>query len=185
MALTFLFSRPGEVKDFVKKVKQEDARIEMRKKALARAAERAAAARAKLAVPKATIPDIVDKDVTMASPKPTSTEETIAAPRDVLDVRPSTPGTTRLTVTSPPLHPSLPPKPGSPAKPQSLSQDVRPSTPAPTPTPAVPPPPPPAVVISPPATESTPIPAPVIVDEQIAKLDEVRFRTFSNVSSAC
>ena len=154
------------MKDFVKKVKQEDARIEMRKKALARAAERAAAARAKLAVQKpAAALDAADKDVTMASPK--IAEETLAPAREMPDIRPPTPGLVRPPVTSPPLHPSLPPKPGSPAKPQ-LQEPIRPATPL-----AVPVAPPPVVITPPevaPITKTVPLPA---VDEQTAKLEEV------------
>ena len=102
----------------------------------------------------------------MASPK--IAEETLTPAREMPDIRPSTPGLVRLPVTSPPLHPSLPPKPGSPAKPQ-FQEPIRPATPA-----AVPVVPPPVVITPPeaaPITKTVPLPG---VDEQTAKLEEVR-----------
>lgn len=96
--------RPGDVKDFVKKVKQEDARIEMRKKQLVKTAERIAQARAKAAAAAAQTP---------SPPKPTNT----ATPET-----PSTPRPISSTPT-PTLHHPLPAKPGtSPPKPPTPAQ---------------------------------------------------------------
>ena len=150
----------------------------MRKNALSRAAERAAAARAKLAASKpAAKVDAGDKDVIMSPPK--ATEETPALVREVSDVRPSTPGFIRPPVINTPLHPSLPPKPGSPTKPQ-LQEPVRPTTPA-----AIPVPPPP-VVVTPPEAAPAPAPLPVpAVDDQIAKLEEVRVPSAFRHISGC
>ncbi|TFY78462.1 hypothetical protein EWM64_g5550 [Hericium alpestre] len=63
--------QPGEVKDFVAKIKLEDNRINMRQKALERAAERAAQAKAKAATPvshPAPTPTPQGKDVAPAAP---------------------------------------------------------------------------------------------------------------------
>ncbi len=139
--------RPGDVKDFVKKIKQEDNRIEMRKKTLARQAERVAAARAKTAATVTGTP---------------TTQETA-----VEQTKPATPA----TATGSPLHPSLPAKPGS-ASPSKASESSQaqptpaPTTPTPTPTPA------PAERVPTPAPPPTP-PVASPPDEQILKLEEV------------
>jgi THO complex subunit 1 len=146
--LVTLFCRPGSVKDFVKKVKQEDARITMRKKTLAKTAERIAQARAKAAaaaVPEAANPNAISKAegavaMMVDSSGPISTHET-AAPQ-------------------PPIHPSLPARPSSATATPVKHLDapaMPPSGPAPTiftPTPAPP-------------------PEPWISDEQIMKYEEV------------
>ncbi|KAM6498573.1 THO complex subunit 1 transcription elongation factor domain containing protein [Amanita muscaria] len=146
--------RPGSVKDFVKKVKQEDARITMRKKTLAKTAERIAQARAKAAaaaVPEAANPNAISKAEGAAvammvdSSGPISTHET-AAPQ-------------------PPIHPSLPARPSSATATPVKHLDapvMPPSGPAPsitifTPTPAPP-------------------PEPWISDEQIMKYEENKQR---------
>ncbi|KAG1719450.1 THO complex subunit 1 transcription elongation factor-domain-containing protein [Suillus lakei] len=98
--------QPGDVKDFVKKVKQEDARIEMRRQQLMKNAERLAQARAKAA---ASQESIARQETPVPSPGLTATEppkvEPPAASFSSLLLVPS--------VSSSPLHPSLPPKPGS------------------------------------------------------------------------
>jgi hypothetical protein len=146
--------RPGDVKDFVKKIKLEDNRIEMRKKTLARQAERIATARAKTAA------------TSTGTPGPTTQETAVD------QTKPATPATT----TGSPLHPSLPAKPGS-ASPSKASESSQaqstptPTTPTPiptqteripTPTPAPAPATPQPLVTTPP-------------DEQILKLEEVTF----------
>jgi hypothetical protein len=107
--------RPGDVKDFVKRTKQEDQRIEMRRKLLAkRAATQREAATASSAPEKAAnavsskvLEPSVTADVPSTSPFP----------------RPTTANGTAQ------IHPSLPPRPGSsPLKPPSSS-----SQPSPTP----------------------------------------------------
>ncbi|RDB19505.1 THO complex subunit 1 [Hypsizygus marmoreus] len=171
--------QPGDVKDFVKKIKQDDARIEMRKKTLAKAAERVAqakaAAAAKAVLPPAApeketnVPTIKTQEVPTPSPSepPSSTPP---APRAVTSI----------------LHPSLPAKPGtSPIKPSPSSQESATSAAAPiasaSATPLSPIPPPAAT----PAPASTPVqlpaPAPAeptlpITDEQILKLEESKQR---------
>jgi THO complex subunit 1 len=140
--------QPGDVKDFVKKIKIEDNRIEMRKKTLARQAERIATARAKA----------------VAAVTGTSmTQETT-----IEQAKPSAPA----TATGSPLHPSLPAKPGS-ASPSKTSESAQAQptptattpTPVPTPIERVPTPVPPA---TPPITTPP--------DEQILKLEENKQR---------
>ncbi|KAI0275419.1 THO complex subunit 1 transcription elongation factor-domain-containing protein [Gloeopeniophorella convolvens] len=154
--------QPGDVKDFVKKIKLEDTRIEMRKKALARQAERIAAARAKAAAAAA------------APPPALSTQESSVAAAE--QGKPATP---TPTPAGSQMHPSLPAKPGSaggsePSPSQSQSQPT-PTPPPATPTPATPAPATPAA-----ERVSTPAPAPPPVatppDEQIAKLEENKQR---------
>ncbi|KAF8131614.1 THO complex subunit 1 transcription elongation factor-domain-containing protein [Boletus edulis] len=84
----------GDVKDFVKKIKQEDARMEMRKKTLAKTAERIAQARAKAAA--------------QATEGPTPSQEIAAEPAKVEPITAAPP-----PVAGSPIHPSLPPKPGT------------------------------------------------------------------------
>ncbi|KZT08810.1 UDP-glucose 4-epimerase [Laetiporus sulphureus 93-53] len=92
--------QPGDVKDFVKKVKQEDARIEVRKKQLTMAAERMAKARAKAAAAKEAA----------ASPAPASTPP---VSQEASSTQPSSAVPSRVHTPSAPLHPSLPAKPGT------------------------------------------------------------------------
>ncbi|KAG5222357.1 THO complex transcription elongation factor-domain-containing [Salix suchowensis] len=136
---------PGDVKDFVMKIKREDTRIEMRKKFLARTAERRS---------------VMQKAVSPAPPPVvTATEK-----EDKADGPAGTPSTGST------LHPSLPAKPGStPAATPAPTASTVPAPAAPTPVPA-----PASVQPSVPAPVQ---PAPVIVDEQIAKYEEVRNKT--------
>ena len=143
--------RPGDVKDFVKKIKLEDGKIALRKKKLDRisALAKAKAAAANPAPPPPTI--VVTPDVSSVvkvespGPRPDPTPSALTAPRPL---------------TNSPLHPSLPPKPGSPSKPVSLSQEpAKIATTAPAPPPA-------PVPTAPAPTAST-------VDDEIAKYEEV------------
>jgi len=109
-----IYHRPGEVQDFVKKIKIEDAKIENRKKQLAKAAERIAAARAKAAVAASPAPAAIPQE-SVSSPVPTG-------PRAI--------ATSSAPPATPPLHPSLPAKPGT-----------APSRPPPAPVPEATPPP--------------------------------------------
>ncbi|KAJ7103182.1 THO complex subunit 1 transcription elongation factor-domain-containing protein [Mycena belliarum] len=103
----------GDVKDFLKKIKQEDARIGMRQKHLARIS---AAAQAKSAAAQAKIDAEPDASVAPPPQKELS-----------LDVN-----ATATRASGSPIHPSLPAKPGSPAVAE------QPPTPIPVPV-AVPP----------------------------------------------
>jgi hypothetical protein len=148
--VVYVVFRPGDVKDFVKKIKLEDNRIEMRKKALARQAERIATARAKSAA------------TSTGTPGPTTQETAVE------QTKPATSATT----TGSPLHPSLPAKPGSASPPKASESSQAQPTPTPTtpiPVPAqterIPTPTPAPAPVTPPAT--TPL------DEQILKLEEV------------
>ncbi|KAG1813998.1 UDP-glucose 4-epimerase [Suillus subaureus] len=100
--------QPGDVKDFVKKVKQEDARIEMRRKQLMKNAERLAQARAKAVA-------LQESTARQETPAPASTPAEppkVEPPTASLSASLSAP-----SVSSSPLHPSLPPKPcSSPVK---------------------------------------------------------------------
>jgi hypothetical protein len=136
------------VKDFVKKVKLEDNKIEIRQKTLARQAERIAAARAKAAT---------------GTPMPNA-QETTAEQAKTATSAPATGGS---------LHPSLPAKPGSTssakAPPESQAQ------PTPTPTP---PPPTPAPVVSErlptPAPVTTPPDEQILKLEEVMSLLHVK-----------
>ncbi|KAK2461523.1 hypothetical protein APHAL10511_005986 [Amanita phalloides] len=97
--------RAGDVKDFVKKVKQEDARITMRKKTLVRAADRVAHSQA-------TIVSAAAKDVTMSAPD-ANTQATGVKRQD---------GTTPLVDLSK-VPPTIPP-PFLPARPGSVPPKV-------------------------------------------------------------
>ena len=148
--------RPGEVKDFVKKIKFEDNRIEMRKKTLARQAERLATARAKTAA------------TSTGTPGPTTQETAVE------QTKPATSATT----TGSPLHPSLPAKPGSSSPSKASESPQAQATPTPTTQSPVPaqteriPTPTPA-----PASATPPVPTPT--DEQILKLEEVTFHSIN------
>lgn len=149
--------QPGDVKDFVKKIKQEDARIELRKRNLTKTAERLALAQARAAAAKAAVTTETKETVPSAS----TSAETLSAPRPLVG----------SNQTSSSLHPSLPPKPGSPVKP-SLSQDtVRNATPAPA-VPVI------AIAAPVPAPSPAPTPAPTaaLPDEQISKFEENKQR---------
>ncbi|KAF8433465.1 UDP-glucose 4-epimerase [Boletus edulis BED1] len=143
----------GDVKDFVKKIKQEDARMEMRKKTLAKTAERIAQARAKVAA--------------QATEGPTPSQEIAAEPAKVEPITAAPP-----PVAGSPIHPSLPPKPGT-SVPTRL-----PGTEAPSVAPAVatPAPAPPAPATTTSAQSSAPALAPSNTDEQILKLEDNKQR---------
>ncbi|THG99281.1 hypothetical protein EW026_g3031 [Hermanssonia centrifuga] len=133
--------QPGDVPDFVKKVKQEDAKIDARKKQLAKTAGRIAQTRAKAAAASAAAspapaPAPVPAPVIVT---PAQDAATLTTPRPTL-------ATASAPVATPPLHPSLPAKPGTtparppPPPPQEPKEPIPPPIIAPTPTPAVIPP---------------------------------------------
>lgn len=141
----------------MKKIKLEDMRIDQRKLLLVRSAERMAQARARAAAAATSPPSPVKE--------PSTPKATLSAP-DV--VSPSTP----LSGARSPLHPSLPAKPGlTPSKTDDASS-VRPPavTPAPAPVPVV-------VTVPTSALVATASPAPTALppDDQINRLEEVRF----------
>ncbi|KAH9171037.1 THO complex subunit 1 transcription elongation factor-domain-containing protein [Lactarius sanguifluus] len=151
--------QPGDVKDFVKKIKLEDNKIEMRKRTLARQAERVAAARAKAAATSASTPNTQEN-------APEST-------------KPSTSPSTPTPAAGSPLHPSLPAKPGPPSPTKAPENAQAPLTPSPAPTPTPPAPAPAAVTThATPERVATPAPAPIPMppDEQITKLEENKQR---------
>ncbi|KAI0095149.1 THO complex subunit 1 transcription elongation factor-domain-containing protein [Irpex rosettiformis] len=129
---------PGDVQDYVKKVKLEDVKIENRRKQLAKTAERMAAARAK-ATAAASVSALT------ASPAPgVASQDNSQSPIPASNgPKPPTPSVPPAT---PPLHPSLPAKPGTapvktpaPATPEPVSIPIVAPIPtiAPTPTPVV------------------------------------------------
>ncbi|KAH9980603.1 THO complex subunit 1 transcription elongation factor-domain-containing protein [Russula compacta] len=156
--------QPGDVKDFVKKIKQEDNKIEMRRKTLARQAERIATARAKAAA--------VAAGIQAPGEQETAVEQTN---------KPATSGTS--TSLGSPIHPSLPAKPGSGSSSKAPESSLAQPTPTPTtsttPTPApapserIPTPTPTPVAPTPITTTTTPT---VPADEQILKLEENKQR---------
>ncbi|KAI0801474.1 UDP-glucose 4-epimerase [Fomes fomentarius] len=155
--------QPGDVKDFVKKIKQEDARSNMRKQQLTKQAERIAQARAKAAALKeaAAAPGLSAAPDTAVA----STSVSSAAPSDSV-APPKAPGTPN------PLHPSLPAKPGTTPVPgeSAASSPIRVSTPNPG-----------AQLAAAPATPTpapAPEPAPIMLphDEQIQKYEENKQR---------
>ncbi|OJT13963.1 THO complex subunit 1 [Trametes pubescens] len=151
----------GDVKDFVKKVKQEDARIDMRRKQLTQKAERIAQARAKAATPQDGAP----------APGPPAAASTVPsapaaqpAPTAAPSVSSPDPAAThaRNTLSAPaPLHPSLPAKPGTtPASGESAAPSpARVATPNPPPAATAVPTPAPIVALAP---APTPAPAPIL-----------------------
>jgi THO complex subunit 1 len=145
--------RPGDVKDFVKKIKLEDARIDQRKKALARVSERIIQARAKANAASTSSPIKEPRETALAAPEALKSE----APSTL---SPSVP----LSEARSPLHPSLPAKPGAAAIPSKSGSPQETPAPAPNLTSA-----PPAVV----AAASSPVPPAPPADEQIARLEEV------------
>ncbi|KAF8641070.1 hypothetical protein AX17_000714 [Amanita inopinata Kibby_2008] len=147
----------GDVKDFVKKVKQEDARITMRKKVIARAIERTAQARAKATAATATTNASTSAPPANESAVVPTSQGMSSSPSDVSMAAPQP----EQLASQPSLHPSLPARPtlGIP-KPTDTSPAR--SSPAPNvhagaPTPALP-------------------PDPWIGDEQIAKYEENKQR---------
>ncbi|KAJ3512273.1 hypothetical protein NLJ89_g3610 [Agrocybe chaxingu] len=148
--------QPGDVKDFVKKIKQEDARINMKRQKLERMA-RARSANATSNPPAIVVSSdsaSTSKPPETSGPRPEANSSGLAAPRPV------------LAAGSSPLHPSLPPKPGTPSKPASSSQEpLKNSTPIPNVAPA-----------ASPVPASTPIPPHALVDPEIAKYEENKQR---------
>lgn len=164
------------MKDFVKKIKLEDARIDQRKKTLARTAERIALAKAKasaaaIAVP-APVPAPASPIKEPATPKETNAPLPDAAKPDIsMNLSPST----LLSGGRSPLHPSLPAKPGltSPLAKPTSAQELPPAKPAAVPSPA--PTPVQAPVPSVPAPVApSPVPVALPADDQINRLEEVR-----------
>ncbi|TBU42542.1 UDP-glucose 4-epimerase [Dichomitus squalens] len=164
--------QPGEVKDFVKKIKQEDARIEMRKKQLTKQAERIAAARAKAAAVKdgAAAPGTPAASSVVPNSASATTVTTSASQDSLSPPKPNP------SLSAPvPLHPSLPAKPGSTPVPESAAASpARVSTPNPLP---------PAAPSTPTPAPATPVPAPAdptpIVlppDAQLARYEENKQR---------
>lgn len=131
--LTKEICRPGDVKDFLKKVKMEDQRIELRKKTLIQ--KKLAEQRRALPQQKKEETPPVKLEVPTKTEEPSTSKPSTPAPPDTLT--PSQP----TNVTGSPLHPSLPAKPGSVPSKVPPSQDVEMSeastTPAPTPAPEV------------------------------------------------
>ncbi|KAH7927255.1 UDP-glucose 4-epimerase [Leucogyrophana mollusca] len=158
----------GDVKDFVKKVKQEDARIDMRKKTLARNAERIAQARVKAAAPPKELAALEP----LSQEIPTPVSDTLKADQSLITPRPIP------SATSSPLHPSLPAKPGSsPSKSISdagTSSPAQPVVPVPAPVPALSLGAAPAPVTAP-SPAPRPAPAPP-TDDQILKFQENKHR---------
>ncbi|KAG1904509.1 THO complex subunit 1 transcription elongation factor-domain-containing protein [Suillus fuscotomentosus] len=166
--------QPGDVKDFVKKVKQEDARIDMRRKQLVKNAERLAQARAKAAA-------LQESSARQETPAPASTPaepSKVELPAASFSALLSTP-----SISSSPLHPSLPPKPGSspvksfleagassPARPPITLAPPSSTIAAPTPTPSA------AASVSETPSISVPPPASSLTDDQIARYEENRQR---------
>lgn len=159
--MTNLFCcRPGDVKDFVKKIKLEDARISNRKKII----EKMALARMRQAAAKSVTPHLPQvPSATSKSDASTNPLETIAgalaAPRPITSLGNSL------------LHPSLPPKPTSPSKLASSSQEpVKPDTAPATTSAGVA-----SAPVSAPASTVVPVPAPVAlpIDSEIIKCEDV------------
>ncbi|KAI6048069.1 THO complex subunit 1 transcription elongation factor-domain-containing protein [Pisolithus marmoratus] len=139
----------GDVKDFVKKIKQEDARIDMRKRTLARTAERMAQARGITAASNQPAAE-------RATPTPASQD---AQPAITEINKPEIP-------VASPAHPSLPPKPST----ASLSKQDTGSTTTPSAIPALP-----AAATPTPIPAPLQVSAPP-VDEQIQKFEENKQR---------
>ncbi|KAI6154052.1 THO complex subunit 1 transcription elongation factor-domain-containing protein [Pisolithus tinctorius] len=138
----------GDVKDFVKKIKQEDARIDMRKRTLARTAERIAQARAKAAASNQPAAE-------SATPAPVSQD---AQPPITEANKPEMSPHPPSTAVASPAHPSLPPKPSTTTVPSATPALPATATATSTPVPA------PAQVSAPP------------VDEQVQKFEENKQR---------
>ncbi|GBE77325.1 THO complex subunit 1 [Sparassis crispa] len=161
--------QPGDVKDFVKKVKQEDIRIEMRRTQLIRTAERIQQARAKVtATHKEAAAHAGAASPAAGSPmhlSPSSSQEAISAGQ------PAHP----RAIHASPLHPSLPAKPGTTPVPSSTSQDslvALSSSPARVSTPV--PPAPVAPTAAPAHGETAPVVLPP--DDQITQYEENKQR---------
>ncbi|KAJ3575241.1 hypothetical protein NP233_g1220 [Leucocoprinus birnbaumii] len=140
--------QPGDVKDFAKKIKLEDSRIEMRKKNLARIAERQAQALAAQAA----------KAQAESESKETPMKVDASAP-------------TPAPVATSPLHPSLPPRPTT-----STPIQPPPAQPGPTPAPAASTPAPAPVAPTPASTPGPSAKKIEPMDPQIAKFEENKQR---------
>ena len=156
-----VFSRPGDVKDFLKKVRLEDSRIEMRRGTLARQAERIAAARAKAAG--------------VGTPTSTTGSQEAAAEQN----KP----TASAAAGDSPLHPSLPAKPGS-ASPSKTSESSQ-GQPTPAPTSPILAPVLAERVPTPTPTPAAPAAITIPPDDQILKLEEVTCLTFVPRKRTC
>lgn len=153
------YHRTGDVKDFVKKIKLEDGKIALKKQRLEKISA-LAKSRASEAVKATTAPPTASDNAPSkleSTPRTESALGSLAAPRPVTSVGNS------------PIHPSLPPKPGSPSKFTSSPQEpLKNATASPrvadtvVPTPAIQP-----------VTQPISAPAPAIVDPEIAKYEEV------------
>ncbi|PIL31082.1 hypothetical protein GSI_05778 [Ganoderma sinense ZZ0214-1] len=163
----------GDVKDFVKKIKQEDARIEMRKKQLMKQAERIAAARAKAAQATAAPKDGAGARAASTPPIPATPAMSASGSQDSLPPSKST--NSQSALASAPLHPSLPAKPGTTPGPEgAVPSPVRVATP--NPPPAAPSPTPTPAVASPAPAAPEPAPIQLPPDEQIKKYEENKQR---------
>ncbi|KAM5538332.1 hypothetical protein V8D89_007934 [Ganoderma adspersum] len=165
----------GDVKDFVKKIKQEDARIEMRKKQLTKQVERIAAARAKAqaaAAPK----DSAGTPAASTPPIPPSVTTPALSASGSQDSLPPSKSSSQPTLNGPaPLHPSLPAKPGTTPVPENaVPSPVRVATP--NPPPAAPSPTPTPAVSSPVPAPAEPAPIQLPPDDQIRKYEENKQR---------
>ena len=162
------FDRPGEVKDFAKKIKMEDARINLRKQQLEKIALQKARAQAQAQAQQkaeSETKDVRMSDVTSESTTTQAATSSTPAPPVIVQPVPTTPAQNTL-------HPSLP------LKPDSSPAPVQVPSPSPIPVPA-------AVTqlqTQPPA-RSTPPPPPVPAqqptlppDSIIAKHEESKHR---------
>ncbi|XP_006454268.1 hypothetical protein AGABI2DRAFT_182243, partial [Agaricus bisporus var. bisporus H97] len=141
--------QPGDVKDFVKKIKLEDNRIELRRKTLAQIAERQAQKEAPAQAQDAG-KEAAGGDAVMSVDAPATPAPTLAAPSSQAS----------SVAMASPLHPSLPPRPNAQSQPLSNSP-----APAPASSPAPPAPAPPS-----------PVKKLEALDSQIAKFDENKQR---------
>lgn len=157
------YCRTGDVKDFVKKIKLEDSKIALKKQRLEKISALAKARASEAAKVTITLPPTLTASESApsklegATPRTESVLGGLAAPRPVTSVGNS------------PIHPSLPPKPGSPSKFTSSSQEPLKNAAA---SPRV------ADTVAPtaatqPLTQPISVPAPAIVDPEIAKYEEV------------
>ena len=168
--------RMPSLDDFVKKIKQEDARIEMRKKQIFKQAERLlqAQSRAKAAAAAAAAQKEAEEAAAATAPESPAPSTTSAT----AETASATSAPRSLPAPSTPLQHPLPAKPGSaPNKPPSQDNTTSASTPTSTPAPA----PAPAPQPSP-----EPVPEPnYAVDAMIQQYEEVSsgFPPFPNFCS--
>jgi len=143
----------------VKKIKLEDGRIAPKKQRLS-ALAKARASEAAKTTPSITVVEPASSKPEVLTPRAETSPGTLAAPRPIVGVGSS------------PIHPSLPPKPGSPSKLLSSSQEpFKSATPSPRPADAVAPAP--AVL---PVAAPILAPTPPILDPEIAKYEENKHR---------